>query len=77
MVIDIFAQPPPPPPPPPHHHKKASYCPETALNTVENKIPSVSNLVKKTDYDAKIKEIESKLNNQNHNKYVTTPEFNT
>ena len=50
---------------------------EAALTTVENKIPSVSNLVKKTDYDTKITEIENKLNNHNHDKYITTREFNT
>ena len=50
---------------------------KTALTTVENKIPSVSSLVEKTDYDIKITEIENKLNNHNHDKYVTTPEFNT
>ena len=33
----------------------------TALNTVENKIPNVSNLVKKTDYEAKVRENENKL----------------
>ena len=33
----------------------------SALNAVENKIPDISNLVKKkTDYDAKIKDIEKK-----------------
>ena len=42
----------------------------------ENKIPSVSSLVKKTDYNTKITEIENKLNNHNHDKYSTTPEFN-
>ena len=41
-------------------------------------IPSdISSLVKKADYDAKITEIENKLNNHNHDKYITTPEFNT
>ena len=50
---------------------------KTALTTVENKIPSVSSLVKKTDYDTKVTEIENKLNNHNHDKYITTPEFNT
>ena len=50
---------------------------KTALTTVENKIPSVSNLVKKTDYNTKVTEIENKLNNHNHDKYITTPEFNT
>ena len=50
---------------------------KTALTTVENKIPDVSSLVKKTDYNTKITEIENKLNNHNHDKYITTPEFNT
>ena len=45
---------------------------KTALTTVENKRPSVSNLVKKTDYNTKITEIEN-----DHDKYITTPEFNT
>ena len=45
---------------------------KTALTTAENKIPSVSNLVKKTDYNTKITEIESKLNNHNHDKYIDT-----
>ena len=49
---------------------------KTALTTVENKIPDVSNLVKKTDYNTKVTEIENKLNNHNHDKYITTPEFN-
>ena len=30
----------------------------TALTAIENKIPNVSNLVKKTDYNTKINEIE-------------------
>ena len=49
---------------------------KTALTAVENKIPSVSNLVKKTDYKTKVTELENKLNNHNHGKYITTPEFN-
>ena len=49
---------------------------KTALTSVENKIPSVSNLVKKTDYNTKVTEIENKLNDNNHDKYITTPEFN-
>ena len=31
------------------------------LTAVENKIPSVSNLVKKTDYNAKVSDIEKKI----------------
>ena len=33
-------------------------------------------LLKKTHYDTKITEIENKFNNHNHDKYITTPEFN-
>ena len=49
----------------------------TALTTVENKIPDASSLVKKTDYNTKIGEIENKVNDHNHEKYITTSEFNT
>ena len=49
----------------------------SALTAVENKIPGVSSLVKKTDYNAKVSEIESKVNDHNHDQYITTPEFNT
>ena len=44
---------------------------------IENKIPDVSSLVKKTDYNTKISEIENKVNDHNHDKYITTQEFNT
>ena len=37
----------------------------------------LTGLVKKTDYDRKINEIEKKLTDHNHGKYITTPEFNT
>ena len=47
-----------------------------ALTAVENKIPSGSNLVKKTDYDTNVKEIGKKITGHNHDKYITTPEFN-
>ena len=47
------------------------------LTAVENKIPDVSGLVKKTNYDTKIKELENELTNHDHEKYITTPEFNT
>ena len=50
---------------------------KTALTTVENKIPGVSNLVKKkTGYNTKITDIENKLNNHNHDEYIDTSEFN-
>ena len=34
-------------------------------------------MVKKTDYNTKITEIAKKLTDHNHDKYITTPEFNT
>ena len=43
---------------------------------MENKIPSVSNLVKKTDYNTKITDIKNKLDNHNHDKYIDTSKFN-
>ena len=49
---------------------------KTALTTVEKKIPCISSLVKKADYNTKITDIENKLNNHNHDKYVATSEFN-
>ena len=39
-------------------------------------IADVNSLVKKTDYNTKVTEIENKLNNHNHDKYIDTLEFN-
>ena len=47
------------------------------LTAVENKIPDVNSLVKKADYNTKISDIEKKIIDHNHDKYNTTPEFNT
>ena len=47
------------------------------MTAVENKIPDVSILVKKTDYDTKISDIGKKITDHDHDKYITTPEFNT
>ena len=52
----------------------SSLATKTALTNVENKIPDVSSLVKKNP--TKITEIENKLNNHNHDKYIDTLEFN-
>ena len=49
---------------------------KTVLTAAENEIPSVSNLVNKTNYNLKITEIENKLNNHNHDKYIDNSEFN-
>ena len=48
----------------------------SALTAVENRIPNVSSLVKKVDYNTKIREIDGKRYNHNHEKYITTPELN-
>ena len=55
----------------------SSLATKTALTAVENKIPSVSSLVIKTEYDTKITEIEKKLTDHNHDKYINTPQFST
>ena len=48
----------------------------SALTAVETKIPNLSNLVTNTDYNTKINEVEKKVINHNHDKYITTPELN-
>ena len=57
-------------------HDISDLTTKTALTTVENKIPDISSLVKKTDYCTKITDIENKVNNHNHDKYIATAEFN-
>ena len=49
---------------------------KSALTFVENKMPDVSSLVKKADYNTKITDVENKLNNHNHDKYIDALEFN-
>ena len=39
-------------------------------------MPDVSSLVKETNYVQKISGLEKKLTDHNHDKYITTPEFN-
>ena len=51
---------------------------EDKISKIDKKvIPDASSLVKKTDYNTKISEIENNVNDHNHDKYITTPEFNT
>ena len=54
----------------------SSLATKTALSVFENKIPDVSSSIKKTNYDTKIGELERRLTDHNHDKYITTPEFN-
>ena len=44
----------------------------SALTAVEDKIPSVSNLVIKTDCDTKVREIEKKITDRKHDEYIPT-----
>ena len=53
----------------------SSLATKTALAAVD-KIPDASSLVQKTDYNTKVTETENKLNNHNHDKYITSPEYN-
>ena len=46
------------------------------MTAIENKIPNVSSLVKKTDHDSKILDIKNKVINHDHDKYITTSKFN-
>ena len=46
------------------------------MTAVENKIPSVSSLVKKKVCDTKISELEKKLTDHKHDKYISTQDFN-
>ena len=56
----------------------SSLATKTTSTAVENKIPDVRSLVKKkTNYETKISDLEKKLTDHNHDKYITTPEFNT
>ena len=50
---------------------------KSALTAIKNKILDVSNLVKKTNYETKIRELENEISGHNHDKYITTPEVNT
>ena len=44
----------------------SNFATKILVNKVENRIPEISNLNKKTDYNTKITTIENKLNNHNH-----------
>ena len=46
------------------------------MTTVENKIPEVSSLVTKTNYNTKISEIEGKIGDHNHDKHMITTTCN-
>ena len=55
----------------------SSLARKAAVTAVKNKIPSVGTSVQKPSYDTKISELEKQLTDHNHDKYITTLEFNT
>ena len=55
----------------------SGFSTKTSLTAVENKIPDVSSLVKEANYDTKVSNLEKNLTHHNHDKYITTPAFNT
>ena len=55
----------------------SSLATKTASTAVENKIPSVSSLVKKQTMTQKLMKLKNKFTDHNHEKYITTPAFNT
>ena len=54
----------------------AGLATNSALTAVGNKIPDVSSIVTKTEYNTKINEIEKKITDHDQDKYITTLEFN-
>ena len=57
----------------------SSLATKTALTPVEKNIPDVSSLVKKKNCHnchTRISEVEKTVVDHNHDKYITTPEFN-
>ena len=52
------------------------FATNSALTAVENKKSDINNLVKKTNYNAKISEIEKNVIDHDHDKYITTSELN-
>ena len=50
-----------------------SLATKTALNAVENKIASVSSLVKKQTMTQKLVSLKKQLTDHNHDKYINTP----
>ena len=54
----------------------SDFVKKTKLTELENKIPDVRSLVKKTDYDTKISELEKEVTDHNHDRCITSSEFN-
>ena len=48
----------------------------SAVTAIKNKIPDIITLVKKTDYIQNVSDIEKKVTEHDHDKFITTSEFN-
>ena len=46
------------------------------MTAAENKMPDISKLLKKKDYNTKTSKFEKKVTDHNHDKCITTPKFN-
>ena len=58
-------------------HNITNLATTTALTAVQSKMPNVSEVFRKTDYNTKINEIENKIDtDHDHDKYITAQEFN-
>ena len=55
--------------------KKTEYN-ESVIKVTNINTTDTSDLIKNTDYNTKINEIEKKITNHDHDKYITTQEFN-
>ena len=63
------------------HVVKNDFVKKTEYDELVYKVTAIqftdpSDLVKKTDYNTKINEIKNKITDHNHDKYITTQEFN-
>ena len=47
----------------------------SALTVVQNNIPDLTGLVTKANYNTKINKIAKEVNDHNHERYITAPEF--
>ena len=54
----------------------AGLATNSALTAVENKIPDVGSLVTKTEHSTKTTDIEKKITDHDHDKYIFISEFN-
>ena len=57
------------------YHNITNLATTTALVAVENKIPNISNLVKKLIITQKVVKLKIKITDHDHDKYITTADL--